>query len=129
MCCPARSTAITRSVAGRSLRSVWAATMSPIPAPRIKAIRLMASSSEGDDLVGPLRPVCQHLHAAAWRPVDQLFGRYPARIDTGAAHASLAAGSDDHAEHVASVVITLRHLLTGLGAGDRVADQKNLHLR
>src|SRR3990170_3836368 len=115
-CRASRSTSTTRSLRGRRRRKVCAATMPPSPAPSTRAVRLMQYPSEHHDLVGPPGPRGQLVHRAARGAFDKVLLVDPARVDAGAADADLRAGAADHAEHVADVVIALRHFLPALGA-------------
>src|SRR3989338_10884255 len=128
-CCPARSTAITRSEAGSSLRNVSAATMPPIPAPSTNAVRLISIPLENDDFVGPLRPRGELIHGAARDTFDQLPGCDSACIKATAARADFAAVAHHHAQHVADVVIALRYLLPIFCARGSVTDKEHLDLR
>src|SRR3989338_1532269 len=127
-CCPARSTTITRSEAGSSLRNVSAATIPPIPAPNTNAVRLISFSLKNDNFIGPLRPCGELIHGTARCAFDQLPGGNATRVEATAAHAYFAAMARHHAQHVADVVIALRHLLPVLGACGRIADKEHLDL-
>src|SRR3989338_2151232 len=127
-CSAARSIITTRSSRGNSLRSVSAATMPPMPAPRIRTVRLMMNYSKNDDFVGPLCPGRQLVHCAAVRALHEIAILDAAGVDAGAADADHAARPRDHAHHVADVVVARRHFLPGLGAGGGISDQKYLDL-
>src|SRR3990172_8862877 len=127
-CCASRSTSTTRSVGGGSRRSSCAATMPPSPAPSISAVRPMAILSEDERLVGPGGPLGEFVQRAAMRALDQVGLGDAARVEAGGADTDLAVAAHHRAEHVADVVVALRHLLPGLGAGRGVAHQEHAHL-
>src|SRR3989338_764479 len=127
-CSAARSITTTRSSPGNSLRSVSAATMPPMPAPRIRTVRPMILPLEYDDFIGPLRPGGQLIHRAAMGALHQVIVVNATRVEASTADTDHAARARDHAHHVADVVVTRRHFLPGLGACGSITDQKHLDL-
>src|SRR5581483_1558456 len=124
-----RSTRTTRCSRGSIRRSLLAATVPPIPPPSTRTVFpcVMCRASEHDHFVGPLRPGGELSQRALVGSFDQFGFGDSTRIDTGTAHADLAAIAQHATQHHLDVVEALRHLLPGFRADRGISDQEYLH--
>src|SRR6266508_939535 len=84
--------------------------------------------SEGDDLVGPQRPVGQFVEGEAAGSFGEHVLGDAAGVHAGAAAADVGAVAGAGADHPVEVVIAVGQLLVGHGAADGVADQEHPYL-
>src|SRR3989337_1272472 len=109
------------------MRARWfAASSPPVPPPRTTTVCSGIGSLplEGDDLVGPERPLGQLLERGAARALDDLALVDPARIHAGTAETDLGAVAQRRDEHAVQVVVAVREPLPGHRAADRVSPQE-----
>src|SRR3989344_585039 len=104
--------------------------MPPSPAPSTTMVfpLICLSLSEYDHFVGPGSPGSELGHAAAVAALYEIGVGDAARVQAGTANADPSAVVRRHLQHLADVVVALRHLLAGLGTGGSVADEKDIHL-
>src|SRR5581483_2428406 len=128
-CLDSRSTRTTRCSRGSIRRSLVAATVPPIPPPRIRTVLpfAIALSLKWDDFVRPLCPYGEFGQGAFVGSFQQLGFGDSTRIHTGTAYADLRAVAYHPTEHQLDVVEPLRHLLPGFGTSGGVPDQKYFH--